>query len=143
MYILDTNHISVLERRGPEADTLLTRLAEIPVADVVVTIISYEEQVRGWMAAISRSKNSTMEVSFYRRLLEQLENYCSLTILQFDADCASQFDGLRTQHRRISTPDLKIAAIARVNDATLLTQNERDFRDIENLRVEDWTRGNF
>jgi predicted nucleic acid-binding protein len=33
-----------------------------------------------------------------------------------------------------------IAAIALVNDAMLLTQNERDFRPIAGLKTADWTR---
>ena len=140
MYILDTNHISVLERRGSEAEILLGHLAGIPVTDVVVTVISYEEQIRGWMAAVSSAKNSTAQVSFYQRLLVPLENYCNLSVLPFDAASATQFDVLRTLHRRTSAPDLKIAAIAITNDATLLTQNERDFRSVSDLRIEDWTR---
>jgi tRNA(fMet)-specific endonuclease VapC len=35
--------------------------------------------------------------------------------------------------------DLKIAAIALANDATLLTRNLSDFRKIPGLRIEDWT----
>jgi tRNA(fMet)-specific endonuclease VapC len=35
--------------------------------------------------------------------------------------------------------DLKIAAIALSHQATLLTHNLKDFGQIENLHVEDWT----
>ena len=41
MVILDTDHMSVLERREqPGLGTLLMRLAELPPADVVTTVIS-------------------------------------------------------------------------------------------------------
>ena len=35
--------------------------------------------------------------------------------------------------------DLKIAAIARVNQAILLTRNMSDFGQISDLSIEDWT----
>ena len=140
MYVLDTNHVSILERRGPDAGPLLERLATVPTEQVCVTVISYEEQFRGWVAAIAGAKISSVQVFQYERLLNQLENYCNLFVLPFDADSAARFDELRKLHRRLSTPDLKIAAITLVNDGTLVTQNERDFQNIAGLRVEDWTR---
>lgn len=140
MFILDTNHISILERRGLEAGRLLLRLADVPASDIHVTVISYEEQIRGWTAAIAATKNSSAQVMQYSRLLAQLENYCNLAILPFDSNAAMRYDELRKAHRRISSPDLKIAAITLVYDATLVTQNERDFRGIAGLKWEDWTR---
>ncbi len=140
MVILDTNPISILERRNAEAGRLLTRLANIPASDVHVTVISYEEQIRGWTAAIAATKSTAPQVIQYARLLAQLENYCNLSVLPFDSEAAMRYDELRKQHRRISSPDLKIAAITLVNDALLITQNERDFRNIVGLKWEDWTR---
>jgi tRNA(fMet)-specific endonuclease VapC len=43
---------------------------------------------------------------------------------------------LDTDH--IGTHDLKIAPIALVNDATLLSANLRDFEQVPGLRVENW-----
>src|SRR5438552_1614955 len=138
MVILDTNVISALERRGPDANRLIDHLSEIPPTDVYVTVISYEEQVRGWMSSIAASKNTSAQVKQYERLLTQLENYCNLSTLPYSAEAASRFDALRKLHRRVSTPDLKIAAIALVNNAVLLTRNERDFRDVAGLKMENW-----
>lgn len=54
---------------------------------------------------------------------------------------AEQFHELRRARVRIGTMDLRIAAIALVNDATLLSRNLADFRRVPGLRVEDWTAG--
>lgn len=140
MVILDTNHLSILERHGSTTSSLLRRLTEIPITDVYVTVISYEEQLRGWLATIANAKDSPTQVLQYSRLLKQLENYCNLSVLPYTEEAATRFEVLRKQHRRLSTPDLKIASIALANDALLLTQNDRDFRNIVGFRSEDWTR---
>lgn len=43
MYILDTDHLSVLERKEANAQPLLQRLSEIDPAQISTTIISDEE----------------------------------------------------------------------------------------------------
>jgi tRNA(fMet)-specific endonuclease VapC len=40
----------------------------------------------------------------------------------------------------VGTMDLKIAAIVLSRDATLLSANLADFRQVPRLRVQDWTR---
>jgi len=45
---------------------------------------------------------------------------------------------LRRAKVRIGTMDLKIASIALVHDALLLSANLRDFRQVPGLEVENW-----
>lgn len=73
-----------------------------------------------WNGAARSSKTQTLP---YSLLLAQLENYCSLHVLPFDEPAAAQYEEFRKTHRRVSSPDLKIAAIALVHDTTLITQN--------------------
>jgi tRNA(fMet)-specific endonuclease VapC len=44
---------------------------------------------------------------------------------------------------RIGTQDLKIASIALANRATLLTRNYRDFVQVPDLIIDDWTKEQF
>jgi tRNA(fMet)-specific endonuclease VapC len=55
MYIFDTDHLSVLERGGTNAQRLKQRLASVNSTQVAVSIISYEEQMRGWLSYIGGS----------------------------------------------------------------------------------------
>ena len=140
MVVLDTDHMSLLEWADVRDSTpLRTRLAALPPAEVATTIISYEEQMRGWMAYLARTRSMTHQVEAYRRLRRQLENYCRIPILAFDEQAAVTLQRLRRARIRIGTMDLKIAAIALSHDATLLSRNLADFRQIPDLRVEDWT----
>jgi tRNA(fMet)-specific endonuclease VapC len=63
-------------------------------------------------------------------------------VLDFDEACAEQFGKLRWWLRRHGIQrnpvDLMIAAVALVHDLTLVTHNTRHFRDIPDLRLEDW-----
>jgi tRNA(fMet)-specific endonuclease VapC len=86
MVVLDTDHMSLLEWSGTQGSaTLRARLATLPHTEVVTTIISYEEQVRGWMAYIARLRSVTQQIEAYRRLHRQLDNYCRIPVLTFDA----------------------------------------------------------
>ena len=140
MVVLDTDHMSLLEWSGAQGSApLRTRLATLQPAEVVTTIISYEEQVRGWMAYIARTRSITQQVEAYRRLHRQLDNYCRIPVIAFDAPAAVRFQQLRRTRLRIGTMDVKIAAIVLSREATLLSRNLADFGQVPGLQVEDWT----
>jgi len=139
MYIFDTDHLSVLERGGANAQRLRQRLQNVSSMEVAVSIISYEEQMRGWLSCISQAKTIEREVEAYKQLQQQLTNYCAIPILEFDQQAAQEFQRLRKVYRRLGTMDLKIASVALVNKAVLLTRNNADFGQIADLSIEDWT----
>jgi tRNA(fMet)-specific endonuclease VapC len=139
MYVFDTDHLSILERRGAGAQSLLIRLANVNPNEVAATIISYEEQMRGWLSYIKKAQIVQGQVVAYKQLNKQLTNYCAIPILEFDEPAAQEFQRLKKAYPRLGTMDLKIAAIALVNQAILLTRNSSDFGQIVGLRTEDWT----
>lgn len=138
MIILDTDHVSFLENENPAANRLNRRLRAASAERLRVTVVSYEEQTRGWMARLAKMRDVAEQIGAYRRLAEQLRNYCAWLMLEFDEVAAVQFQQLRGSRVRIGTMDLKIAAIALVHDATLLTRNTSDFAKVPGLRIENW-----
>lgn len=75
MVILDTDHLTVIQRRSePTYSILSTRLRRLPVSDVRTTIINVEEQMRGWLAVIGRSKRIQQEIAAYRHLYALLSS---------------------------------------------------------------------
>lgn len=94
--------------------------------------------MRGWLAAIARTKKVHDQPLYYKRLANLVRFFSRWHLLPFDEPAADQFETLRKAKVRISTMDLKIASIALVHDATLLSANTRDFEQVPALRVEDW-----
>lgn len=138
MYILDTDHLSILDRGGIEAQSLLLRLANINPNQVAATIISYEEQMRGWLSQIARAKTIERQVEGYKKLHRQLMNYCAIPVIEFEQEAAQEFQRLKKLYPRLGTMDLKIASITKVNNAILLTRNSSDFGQIVDLRIDNW-----
>lgn len=138
MYVLDTDHLSLLIwGANEEARALRERLSPVGGEECITTIVTYEEQVRGWLAEVKRAGNSPELVNVYRWLLEHLELFRKIEVLAFDEAAAGAFQNLRGI--RIGTMDLRIAAIALSRQATLLSRNLKDFRRVPGLIVEDWT----
>jgi tRNA(fMet)-specific endonuclease VapC len=102
-------------------------------------IITFEEQTRGWLAFQARGRSLEQQVNAYRKLKRHLDIYLGLNVLEFTMKAAREFDRLRTLRLRIGSMDLKIAAIALIADATLLTRNLKDFSRVPGLRLENWT----
>ena len=141
MVILDTDHVSLLEHAdNPLGVRLGTRLSRLSRAEAATTVISYEEQCRGWLTCLAKAKAIRDEIDAYRRLLTQLRNYCDIYVLPFDELAAVEFQRLKKAKIRVGTMDLKNAAIALALDATLLTRNLRDFIKVPGLKIDDWTR---
>jgi tRNA(fMet)-specific endonuclease VapC len=68
-----------------------------------------------------------------------LDNYRQIPILDFDEAASIEYQRLQRARIRIGTMDLKIAAIALVSGAMLLSRNESDFEKVPGLVIEDWT----
>ena len=97
-----------------------------------------DEALRGWLHAIHRSRSPEQLLAGYAKLKRCVEGYAAWTIAGWTRESAAVLDSLQRQRIRIGTNDLRIAAIALANDATLLSRNLRDFRLVPGLRVENW-----
>jgi tRNA(fMet)-specific endonuclease VapC len=139
MVLLDTDHISLIARGGAEGQRIRKRLSVLPPTEVAVSIASYEEQMRGWLAEIAAARTVDRQEPKYHELGRMLKYYCTTPILPFEGNAISMFQNLWIQRLRVGTMDLKIAAIALANDATLLTRNLADFNKVPDLRAEDWS----
>jgi tRNA(fMet)-specific endonuclease VapC len=140
IYLLDTDHISILQQRtGAEYLALSARIAQHAPADLALSVISIHEQVLGCHTYLSRARTPADLVRGYAMLGRLLTDYMMAAVLPFDAAAATVFDSLRTQRLRVATMDLRIASIALAQGLTLVTRNVGDFGQVPGLRIEDWT----
>lgn len=140
-YLLDTDHISVLQQQaGPDYDALAARISRHSQVDLGLSVVSFHEQILGCHTYLGRARVSAEVVRGYGMLGRLLSIYRGVDILPFDAAAARAFDGLLAQRIRVGTMDLRIASIALSRGLILVTRNARDFRQVPDLVVEDWTR---
>lgn len=137
MLVLDTDHLVEFDR-GAAAGAVLQRKLEEAGDAVATTMISAEEQFRGWLAQIHRQRDPHEQIVVYQRLQRRIEFFAAWHVLPWNTAAADILQALRRQRIRIGTMDLKIASIVIAHHATLLSRNLRDFHQVPNLHVEDW-----
>ena len=138
MVILDTDHLTVIQRQShPTYSILSARLGSMPPGEVCTTIVNVEEQMRGWLAMVRRSKKVQQEIAAYRQLHELFAYFAEIPVLDFDEAAAERFAALRRSRLRLGSMDLKIAAIALSRQTTLLSRNVGDFRPHASFSVAD------
>jgi tRNA(fMet)-specific endonuclease VapC len=140
MIILDTNHLTVIQRQNEPAYSHLRIRLHQAVSEVGTTIV---RQCRRANARLARCHSSLQEfeqeIVAYRQLRLLFTFFSNLPVLNFDELAAVQFSKLQRGRVRLGSMDLKIAAIALSQDALLLSRNLKDFRQVPGLLVQDWT----
>ena len=137
MILLDTDHLTVLRHRSYSLHAgLVSRLQAANDPRIAATVISLEEQMRGWIASIAKERQSRRQVRAYHRLAGLFEFFRSYHLALFDETAADLYDGF--SRIRIGASDRKIAAIAIANNALSLTANRRDYEQVPGLRFENW-----
>lgn len=130
-YLLDTN-ICIYALNGDPH--VARRMRAKSRADVAVSVITEAELRTGVQKSASPLRNG-------RKLQLLLE---TLAVVEFTSDDAAAYADVRTSLERAGTPigplDTLIAAQALARGFVLVTNNEREFRRIPHLNVENWAR---
>ncbi len=128
-YLLDTNIvIYVLKQRPPEVREVFNRNQ----GRMAISAITLAELVHG-----------AEKSQFPSRNLDVIEDFCSrLSVLAYSAEAAHHYGSIRAALERqastIGVNDLHIAAHARSDGLTLVTNNLDEFARVPGLLVENW-----
>ena len=135
-YLLDTNTLSAVIAIKPNRG-VIKRLEQHGTECAIASIV-WNELVYG-CERLAKGKRKAELDAFLRDVVIK-----SFPVLAYD-ERAARWHGLeRARMERAGRPrpyvDGQIAAIARVNELTIVTANVRDFAGFKELAVEDWTK---
>ncbi len=135
-YLLDTNIVSETLRPKPN-EKIMARLKKHQT-EIAIAAIVWHELWYGAKRLDPSRKRTTIE--------EYLEQVLAPTvpILSYDARAAEWHADKRARLARIGKTmpfaDGQIAAIAYVNDLTLVTLNIADYKNFDGIKLKDWSR---
>ena len=130
-YLLDTNTcIYIINKKPPSAvDKIRSKHPdEVSISTITIAELEY---------GVYRSKHAD------QNRIALLEFLVPFVILDFDQSAAAVYGSVRASLERKGTPigpmDLLLAAQALSQQLILVTNNEKEFRPIAALRIENWT----
>lgn len=135
LFVLDTDHITLLRQRH---HFVVRRVQATAANDIAVTVITVEEQLRGWLSAVRRHNTSAKQVWAYKGLRDTLAFFGRINVLDFGAAAYSFYEALHGQKIRIGTQDLRIAAVVLSVKGILVTRNQHDYAQVPGLALQDW-----
>ena len=137
MFVLDTDSITHDQNAHP---ILSKRVKSTPREQLFTTSVSVEEQLQGRLAYLNQHRNSPRKSALgHAALVQTILYFSNWNILLYHEDADAMVRRYRKQGIRIGSQDLRIAAIALLQEFTVVTSNLRDFTQVPKLKVEDWT----
>jgi tRNA(fMet)-specific endonuclease VapC len=132
-YLLDTDICIHIRRHRPPQ--VLARFRQLKPGDAVLSVITYGELLYG----AEKSQKPSLS-------LRQLEELTSLMpVMAMPPEAANAYGTIRaaleSRGEVIGNNDLWIAAHARAADLILVTSNEREFRRVDGLTIQNWATG--
>jgi tRNA(fMet)-specific endonuclease VapC len=131
-YLLDTNIFIYIRRNRPPQ--VLARFQRLKVGEAVLLVITYGELLYGVEKSRMRAE-----------AMRQLDEFFALVpVMSLPPEAGHAYgmirSGLETHGEVIGNNDLWIAAHAMASGLTLVTNNEREFRRVAGLKVQNWAK---
>ena len=130
-FMLDTNICIYLIKQKPPK--VLKHFKSHAVGDIGISSITLAELRYGVSKSLHIEKN--------REALDEF--ILPLEIADFDEKAASEYGAVRAELERAGKPigsmDMLIGAHALALGATLVTNNTKEFKQVKNLKITDWS----
>ena len=130
-FLLDTNILIYIRRNRPPR--VFARFQKLSYGEAVLSVITFGELVYGAMKSVRRNEAIAQ--------LEELRRAAPIVMLPETA--AERYGAIRadleSRGQQIGNNDLWIAAHVRAANLTLITNNEREFSRVQDLKIQNWT----
>ena len=131
-YMLDTNICIYAIKQDPKV--VLQKILKHHPSDICISSITYAELMHGVEKSQAKDKNRLA----LTLLLSPIE------IVDFDSHAAEEYGkikaDLQSQGKFIGPMDLLIASHAKSKGLTIVTNNTKEFKRVNHLNVEDWSK---
>ena len=132
LYLLDTDTCIFVRRNKPE--TVLKKLQQVGFDRVSVSVITFYELSYG-------AEKHPHPIKARQQLREFLRPFRVIEwTVQAALECAKIRGRLERRGEMIGPYDVQIAAHAKALGHILVTNNEREFRRVRGLKIENWCR---
>lgn len=128
--ILDTNILTAFLKDNPKVINKVGRYLD-EHEELSISVVTYYEILRG----LKELKNKR-KLKLFHEMMEKTE-IIVLTV-EIGEKAADIYLELKKRGKLIEDADILIAASAMANDLVLITDNEKHFRRIKELEVENW-----
>ena len=130
MYLLDTNICIYIIKKKPIK--VFKKFSRLEIGELKISSITFAELYFG----VYNSQNIEKNLNTIKNFLLPFE------IIDFDEKSASEYAKIKANLRKkgqiIGELDMQIAGVALSNNLILITNNEKEFNRIENLKIENW-----
>lgn len=129
-FLLDTNICIYIRKKRPES--VLHRFRQLGPGEAAISVITYGELLYGAAKSIHRTD-----------ALERVRGFAHLIPALPLPESAGDIYGairaeLESKGQMIGTHDLWIAAHALASSLILVTNNEKEFRRVRGLKIQNW-----
>jgi tRNA(fMet)-specific endonuclease VapC len=128
--MLDTNTCIYIIKEKPAH--VLERFQKVPISDIGISSITLSELVYGAVKSSKPEQNHLALAQFV----------APLEILAYDHSASQYYGSIRNHLEKRGTPigalDMLIAAHALSAGCVLVTNNEKEFRRVPDLKIENW-----
>jgi tRNA(fMet)-specific endonuclease VapC len=129
-YMLDTNICIYIIKKKP--DQVIHHLQELRLSDLCISSITLSELEYGVEKSEQRDRNKIALAKFL----------APIEVIAYDDLAAAQYGIIRSSLEKNGMPigslDMLIAAHAMARGLILVTNNEREFKRVPGLKIENW-----